>query len=194
MPRAKLVRAGLERHRQRASRHAVRIMSSARSRGSSMPAFVPIGIRALAGALHAIGSLFAHAGWCFACSRTQRGEQKAMVVSQRVRIAEIPLADVSPRFEARRVASAFDSAVLRRAWFAIQHPLRQRLQPLFDDGWEVVPSSLGPHSLHLEADREGRRSALPFSDWLTRTDTGFVRSATVLLQRPVHFAETDRRL
>jgi hypothetical protein len=118
-----------------------------------------------------------------------RVERVVMVVAQRIRIAEIPLADVSPRFEARRVASAFDGAVLRRAWFVIQRPLHLRLQPLLDDGWEVVPSSLGPHSLHVEADREGRLGALRCLDWLTSRDTGFVRSATVLLQRPVHFAE-----
>lgn len=114
-----------------------------------------------------------------------------MTEAQRMRVAEIPLADISPRFEVGRGASGVDFVVERRAWFAVQRALHQRLQPLFDDGWVVVPSSLGPHSLHIQAEREDVASGFPVLNLLRRNDTLFVRSATVLLQRPVHFAEDD---
>ncbi len=111
-----------------------------------------------------------------------------MAKAQRMMVAEVPLGDVSPRFTAGSAPRGVDdaTAIQRRAWFSIQPALSQRLQPLLDDGWLVVPSSLGPHSLHMAVERAPRSHALPLLDRFTQHNARFVRSATVLLQKPVH--------
>jgi hypothetical protein len=107
-----------------------------------------------------------------------------------VKAVEIPLAGVSPRFAAAYGSNLDgcdrDATTRRRAWFAIQPALYQRLQSLLDDGWEIVPRTLGPHSLRIAVQRESHLAALPFRDWFMRQNKRYVSSATVLLQRPVH--------
>jgi hypothetical protein len=108
-----------------------------------------------------------------------------MATTLRRMTAKVPLGDISPRFTAAAATGGLDAAesTRRRAWFSVQPMLSRRLQPLFDDGWEVVPSSLGPHSLHVSIQRE-RRRGLP--SFFARSCTRYVSEAVVLLQRPVH--------
>jgi len=108
-----------------------------------------------------------------------------MPTTQRRIAASVPLADVSPRFAPAATRDGHDAAasIQRRAWFSVQPVLSRRLQPLIDDGWEIVPRSLGPHSLHIAVQHERRRWLLPL---FVGDATRYVSSATVLLQRPVH--------
>ncbi len=114
-----------------------------------------------------------------------------MTAAQRMMTAEVPLGDVSPRFQPGPAGDGPDNAisVRRRAWFSIQPVLSRRLQPLLDDGWEVVPSSLGPHSLRISVQLERRPGLLSFLERLSPNNKRYVSSATVLLQRPVHWHE-----
>ena len=118
-----------------------------------------------------------------------RGET-TITHARRTRVVEIRLADVSPRFAPARgsLLDGFDggTADQRRAWFGVQAALGQRLQPWLEDGWEIVPSTLGPHSLHIAARPASLRAALPGFDWRMRDEQRYVSSATVLLQKPVH--------
>jgi hypothetical protein len=84
-----------------------------------------------------------------------------------MKAVEIPLAGVSPRFAAvygsRLDGCARDATTRRRAWFAIRPALYQRLQSLLDDGWEIVPRTLGPHSLRIALQRESHLAATSFT-------------------------------
>lgn len=118
------------------------------------------------------------------------GGETAITHAQRTRVVEIRLADVSPRFAPAQgsLLDGFDggAADQRRAWFGVQAALRQRLQPWLDDGWEIVPSTLGPHALHIAVQRASHSVALPGFDWRVQDEQRYVSSATVLLQKPVH--------
>ena len=125
------------------------------------------------------------AGVCSASATGAGSSRGEMTVSHawRTRAVEIPLADVSPRFTP---ASRFDggAADQQRGWFGIQAALMQQLQPWLDDGWEIVPRSLGPRCLHIAVQRASHWAARLGFDW--RDKERYVSSATVLLQKPVH--------
>jgi hypothetical protein len=110
--------------------------------------------------------------------------------AQRTRVVEIRLADVSPRFAPAQgsLLDGFDggTADQRKAWFGVQAAIGQRLQPWLNDGWEIVPSTLGPHSLHIAVRRASHSAGLAGLDWRMHDEQRYVSSATVLLQKPVH--------
>jgi hypothetical protein len=110
--------------------------------------------------------------------------------ARRTRAVEIRLTDVSPRFQdvGGSLLNGFDRyfADQRRAWYGVQAALLQKLKPWLDDGWEILPSSLGPHTLHLAIERTSQPVPRPGFGVRKRGKQRYVRSATVLLQKPVH--------